>query len=441
MMLEVPQSSAAPVRSPSTSAGHEQLATSEAPAIAVDDGSDAQPVAGAFHRQRALDGLRGIAVLGVMFFHFSGFEHPRSFVTRLLVDVASACWAGVDLFFTLSGFLITGILLDTKGSSHFFRNFYARRALRIFPLYYAVVAISVTVVWVSARVGGSAPSELWNHQSWLWAYATNIEDAIAGRWVFNTGMLWLDHLWSLAVEEQFYLVWPLVVFALGRRRLAITAIGAIALAPLARALLLARGTPALTVYSMTLCRLDALAVGALVAVVARDPTLRRRALRTLPWLPVLAAGVVVAVIVWRHGLFWLDGTTARFALTPLAVIAGSTLLFVTNYPRHPVTRALERPSLIFFGKYSYGLYVLHYILWPFLDRVCPAPRLAAALGSEALGLVAHLSIGIAASVALAVFSFQLFERRFLGLKGLFGPEPGSRARLPAARPALGPSPG
>jgi peptidoglycan/LPS O-acetylase OafA/YrhL len=377
------------------------------------------PRAGAFRHQRALDGLRGLAVLSVLLFHFVGFENARTASARVLVQIAATGWVGVDLFFALSGFLITGILLDTKGSPHFFRNFYARRALRIFPLYYAVVLAALLMVWQARGGSGPALEAVWHRQAWLWFYAANIEDALQGRWVFNTGRLWLDHFWSLAVEEQFYLVWPLVVFVLDRRRVALAAAVAIVAAPLVRIALAAHGTPPIIVYSLTVCRVDALAVGGLVAVLVRAPALAQRALRWLPGLFGIAGGMLVALIVRRHGLFWLDHPTQLVAYTSLALLGGSTLLFVSLRPGHALTRALEWRGLVFFGKYSYGLYIFHYMLWPFLAKALPVARVSSALGSETLALLVRALVFTAVSLLLAVASYHGFERRFLALKRHF----------------------
>ena len=166
-------------------------------------------------RVPALDGLRGIAVLLVLIHHFSGIPAaglgvPTGFYREWL-RFATIGWAGVDLFFVLSGFLITSILYDAKGPAlAFFKNFYARRALRIFPVYYVLVVFMLFLLpWIIPGEE-AASAKLRDNQLWLWFYLRNIQSLADFQSLIGTGHL-VGHLWSLAVEEQFYLVWPMVV--------------------------------------------------------------------------------------------------------------------------------------------------------------------------------------------------------------------------------------
>ena len=164
----------------------------------------------------ALDGIRGIAILTVMLHHFTifGMVRPNNFIDVQFYRLASAGWCGVDLFFVLSGFLITGILLDTKSGPHFFRNFYMRRVLRIFPLYYGFLIVIFVLIPLAIQVGDKFQTLL-DQQGWYWSYLINLPIAFKG-W---SSVIIIDHFWSLAVEEQFYLFWPLVVFFSQRRQL------------------------------------------------------------------------------------------------------------------------------------------------------------------------------------------------------------------------------
>ena len=167
-------------------------------------------------RLMSLDGLRGIAILAVIAEHTLRLFHPTSVLSRLWAAFQESSWAGVDLFFVLSGFLITGILLDSRHDKRYFLNFYARRTLRIFPLYYAVLVIAILIV--PAVMGFSKLPELYSrlvaNQLWLWTYLQNFAQASGPHALPGFG-----HFWSLAVEEQFYWVWPLAVFLLPRRHL------------------------------------------------------------------------------------------------------------------------------------------------------------------------------------------------------------------------------
>ena len=155
----------------------------------------------------ALDGLRGIAIILVMLHHFT-YYRPTSGIDALIGSVLFFGWTGVDLFFVLSGFLITGILLDTRGSERYFTSFYARRTLRIFPLYYLVLFLAFVVLPKFPAVHPVLAGQADVPPQWpYWLYLTNFSIADRG-WVHG----WVDVAWSLAIEEQFYLVWPLVIW-------------------------------------------------------------------------------------------------------------------------------------------------------------------------------------------------------------------------------------
>ena len=200
----------------------------------------------------------------VMVLHFTTFPRMTAnvFVDSAFRGVAATGWAGVDLFFVLSGFLITGILLDTKGAPRFFRTFYARRFLRIFPLYYGFLAIAF---WVAPLLDPSLGVVPLSAQGWYWAYLSNVQLALAGAW---QKPVWIGHFWSLAIEEQFYLVWPFLVYATSAKNLVRVCIALIVAALLTRVALVATGHGFAT-YVLTPCRTDALATGALIAALMR----------------------------------------------------------------------------------------------------------------------------------------------------------------------------
>jgi peptidoglycan/LPS O-acetylase OafA/YrhL len=160
-----------------------------------------------------LDGVRGLAILAVLVDHSAFWITPTTFVDRAVQAVTGSGWAGVDLFFVLSGFLITGILLDAKGGQHYFRSFYARRVLRIFPIYYLTIALALAASFIPAIVHRfpDAAAEIHHVLPWYWTYTTNYLISLHG---WAAAPMRTAHLWSLAVEEQFYLVFPLLLWGL-----------------------------------------------------------------------------------------------------------------------------------------------------------------------------------------------------------------------------------
>jgi peptidoglycan/LPS O-acetylase OafA/YrhL len=373
-----------------------------------------------------VDGLRGAAILLVMLLHFGGSETDHGLArTALPIPGKVYLWiadngaCGVDLFFVLSGFLISGILFDARGSRYYFRNFYARRTLRIFPLYYGALVAVLLPLHVLSLVGHAGgqrpPADEWG----LWLYCTNLVMVVRGGSVFNSGWLHLSHFWSLAVEEHFYLVWPLVIFAFGRRTSMAICVGCGVVALALRVWLLSMGAPGNTVYVLTPCRMDALALGAFLALLARGPG-GERSLARWGW-GLLLLGAVGAATTFA---LRLPGETAEYAsalkYTVLALFFGGVLALCVGAPRTGVVgRFWSNPVLRFFGKYSYGLYVFHYALRPACNALFPADELSTLLGSRLLGVLAYAVLAGALSVGAAWLSWHLYEKHFLKLKRYF----------------------
>ena len=160
---------------------------------------------------------RGFAVLWVMVYHFlAGASHHNWLLGSVFAFAHYGHW-GVDVFFVLSGFLITGILYDSRAADNYFRAFYARRAPRILPLYYFVL-IGVFVVWPLVIHYTADEAAVARHQVWMWFYVGNIAMVVKNAPLYDGGRIKLLHFWSLAIEEQFYLLWPAVVLIFERRR-------------------------------------------------------------------------------------------------------------------------------------------------------------------------------------------------------------------------------
>lgn len=368
-------------------------------------------------RIRALDGLRGIAILLVMLYHQTVLVGSTD-IDRFVGFWTLSGWIGVDLFFVLSGFLITGILYDSKGTGSYFRNFYARRVLRIFPLYYVVVAFSLLILphiphWKLdnlARINGD--------EVWYWTYLSNF--SIAAHDAFRHGIL--DVSWSLAIEEQFYLVWPLLVLLLSRRSLLTLCAGVMVTALAWRSGLVLAGVPPLSVSVLTPSRLDSLATGAGIALLARSPSgLDCLARWATPILTVSAAGLL-AIAVWSGGFDPYGPPMATVGYTALAALFGSVLVLILTAERTRLRiRLLEQRPLVALGKYSYALYLFHLPIRAVIrDKIYGPDQFAVVLGSSLPGQLVFYISATLISFAAAWLSWHLFETHFLALKCRFG---------------------
>ena len=360
----------------------------------------------------ALDGLRGLAIVMVLFVHFIGDATPMNRIEHAAVKLANYGIWGVDLFFVLSGFLITGILYDAKGRPHYFRDFYVRRTLRIFPLYYATLAVLFFVLPL-LHVWPSGLEVAARHQAWLWFYGTNIYVSMHRAWALP----YVSHFWSLAVEEHFYFLWPLVVLSFsGRALLRICVAGAL-FALGVRCVLSATHAGDVALVALTPCRLDALLIGAFLAIGTRElgrETLTRVAKPGL-WI---GSALVVLTSAWNaiaHGAF-------RNVVIPLrtsfvAIAFGALLLWCLDAPSTSfVGRFFRSRVMRFFGKYSYGLYVFHGVVAYALVEYATERTLGARIGSHAAAVLIQAAAGVSLSIALAVASFELFEKHMLRLK-------------------------
>ena len=388
----------------------------------------------------ALDGVRGIAILLVLAYHFMGYQTQRGVLFRAFFGFNRSGWIGVDLFFVLSGFLITGILLDARGTKNFFLNFYMRRTLRIFPLYYLTLAIvfGLPLLIPAMRTAGFLAVE--PHQGWLWLYGANIYNAIMGRPSLVGGWVELNHLWSLAVEEQFYLVWAPLVFLIGLRRLPVVCFACIVGALLLRLAMLSRGSSATAVYMLTPCRIDALAAGALVAALIRMAP--RQLLIRISIGVLLVCSVFVLAIALRLGEISQEAKIVQtWGFSALALgFASAIVLIVTRPVGHPLAVALSFAPLRSIGKYSYAIYVLHWALAPSLfAHLLPMEWFFAHL-HYVPGLLARFVLIVSVCYLMAQISWRLIEQPFLSMKRFFSYRSAPTALADAASPAAGNTP-
>ena len=375
----------------------------------------------------ALNGLRAIAVLLVIFQHYIAPYHPAM----------NWGWTGVDIFFVLSGFLITGILYDTRDQPHRLRNFYMRRTLRIFPLYYGVL------------LGALLTTPIFH---WLWSPAWILWFTYLGnyaRFVFinspllpllaidhlraqpiapGSFTLYLGHFWSLCVEEQFYLVWPILVFTLRKREtlrnLCLASIPTLLAARIACLYLVPQQyLNAELLYRATPLRADALLIGGFAALAIRGPE-AARVLRLARFVLIAAA---ISFALWEIA-YRLLGPTHLFyqpyAGDPVMTTLGYTLIDITAAALvlnllsldHPLARLLNLRPLRRLGEISYGVYVFHDMFRSLYIRLLQSIfgthiRTGGTTGTALLALVT--------SILLASLSFKYVESPFLRLKSRF----------------------
>ena len=364
-----------------------------------------------------------------MVMHFSLVE-PLGPIHGAYARISGLGWTGVDLFFVLSGFLITGILYDAKGSKHFFRNFYARRTLRIFPLYYAfLIGLFVLLPLVAPQ---TAEPAMRDEQLWMWGYLGNVLMARVG---WDGLPAHTTHLWSLAVEEQFYLLWPLVVWWATRKRLVAICVAAIALASLTRVALHFLGADPTAGYTLLPARVDTLAIGSVIAVLVRRP-------EGLAWVrrmtkPALVAALAVILVVMATlpliGTLPPRNLTVQFFAYPaVAVVAAALLVTAMQADRSTMFgRTLASGPLTALGRYSYALYLFHVPIRDVIRNTGIGSSDAAVIAGSRIPLqLAIIAGGIAVTYVLALASWNLFEKHLLALKRFFPYEGAKEAAAP-----------
>jgi peptidoglycan/LPS O-acetylase OafA/YrhL len=361
----------------------------------------------------ALDGVRGLAILMVLAVHFIGDTRADTGFEKILVTVTRYGAMGVDLFFVLSGFLITGILYDSRTKPAYFRNFYMRRVLRIFPLYYGVLLLGLIIV--PRFVSIPDLDEAVKHQGWLWAYSANIFVSIRGRF---EALPIFSHFWSLAVEEHFYFVWPFVVYLSEGSRLKVIALLVACSALLLRIGMVLANVNELAVYALTPARLDAISLGSLLAVMARDKGGVARLTRLAPWGLLWSCLFIVA----SYGLTRVF-PNARAVLHQVrqSAFAGCFCAILVFSLTGPITiqRIFQSSFMRFFGKYSYGLYVFHMLFGYFLLRYETEDIVAKWVGSHTVAVMLQALIATGFAVLISLISYHAFEKHFLKLKAKF----------------------
>jgi peptidoglycan/LPS O-acetylase OafA/YrhL len=376
---------------------------------------------GGFSHVPALDGVRGFAILLVLIDHLLwANSHTGSRLLDLLGDIRSSTFVGVNLFFVLSGFLITGILVTTVDIPHFFKTFYGRRALRIFPLYY-------TCLFLLIALTKPLHFQWWDEQYYSLLYIGNI--VVWHRSYLNLGHFNINHFWSLQVEEQFYFIWPLVIYHVRKLQtvVRICLISCAVILGIRTFITIMLGLHIFTnIYltgSPTFSCADNLLFGCCLAVLMRTPW-QKTVLRLAPRVLGIAAVILLALAIPNHGLGCYPGASSVASALiqtlgfSLLGISAAALLAMALRPGSQTQRLFRHSFLRFLGKYSYGIYVFHYSINGFLEE--PLRNfLNLHLHSKGLSVVLGALLVGGVSVLVAMLSYHLFEVHFLRLKRYF----------------------
>ncbi len=359
--------------------------------------------------QPALDGVRGLAILGVLMSHFVpalADAFGTSWRARLVGYAGPGAW-GVDLFFVLSGFLITGILLDTRESPDYWRSFYGRRALRIFPLYYLFL--------IGLYLTNPPAGEPWK----FWIHLSNWRSDLG---ISSNVLTW--HFWSLAIEEQFYFVWPMIVAFLPARRLGPVCLTMVSASVTLRGIAAGSGAGVETLHRMTPLALDGLAIGSYLAWIVRYRPIRAARLVRLS-LPVFLISVMAVSAMGRMNLSFEAVMVVGRLLVSLG--GGALVLMAVGGPA-PAVRILAWRPLRVLGRYCYGLYLLHPII--VVKGIGPVHWLVSRVPVRLLPFawILALTAGLSASVVLAAVSWRLVESPCLERKRWFPYRPGPTGR-------------
>ncbi|MEE9438640.1 MAG: acyltransferase [Saprospiraceae bacterium] len=333
-----------------------------------------------------LDGLRGLAISLILIRHCIKSDNA---IIDLMVQ---KCWIGVDIFFALSGFLITNILLNDKGNKGYFSRFYIRRILRIFPLYYFTLIVVFLIIWYFQLEDQYVFIENWGC---FFTYTQNILFAFDNE---EHNMLMLFHFWSLAIEEHFYLFWPLLVYFLSKNRLLAVCILLITFSTSLRFYF-----PRHVNYIFTLTRFDALAAGSIIAIIYVQ--YHHLILKYLDYVFIVSSLLLAFIMMSSYPLL------SPFKYTMVGVFSASlvTYCIIPNKYSKIFNILFDNKLMKTLGKYSYGLYVLHYIIFIYFYQIIGEHSFI----NDILFFITMFSI--------TYVVYHLLEKPFLKLKKVLAP--------------------
>lgn len=359
----------------------------------------------------ALDGLRAIAILLVLLYHFTPDRNSNQGFRAILFKIADLGWSGVDLFFVLSGFLVTSLLLKVKRGEGTLYEFLLRRAFRIVPCYFAALLL---VFFIFPVLSDAYPVASAGVQLPLWLFVSNYVEQIAD---FSEGRFIVGHFWSLGVEAQFYLLWPLVILRFGTRgvvRFCAIMIAFAVSGRLALTLLEAHWT---TTFAWLPFRIDCLLGGALVALHFDGRSAQAPISSNWAWYAVLGSSLILGGVAWfglGNAVFkapenTIFGVVRVFLPNLLFVFYGSLLVLALH--RNWLSMLLSAPVFAPLAKYSYSLYVVHYLIMPVLFReieLFVSPNIGGDVRIYVVSATAFMVVYL-----FSVLSYHIIEKPFV----------------------------
>ncbi len=348
------------------------------------------------HRIKVLDGFRGLAILLVIGYHYFNFF--------------SFGWTGVDLFFVLSGFLITGKLVESLGAEHYFRTFYIKRILRIVPLYYIILLLFFVIIpLLLPSIVSASFKELLQKQIYYWTFVVNIYDAVHG-WPLNVILI---HFWSLACEMQFYLLWPFIIYFFYNHGKALIVI--LTFFCLTALLVRIGGQLFLSLndiyrYVLLPCRIDAFCAGALLYIFFRMDKIAAHKTKLLITALIALTIVLVMMAVKQSAWHYSVDMVRKYGYTLDAVFWATLIGFLLSVDEHFMKRIFSGRLMTGFGKYSYGMYVFH---WPVFIIISRQSIFNSSTHDKTWLLAA---VAFSATCICSLASYHLLEKHFLKLK-------------------------
>lgn len=352
-----------------------------------------------YNRIVAIDGIRGLAVILILIWHFgnNALANNGSKLANYFKLITTYCWSGVDLFFVLSGFLLGGILLKNKNSPYYFKTFYFRRICRIFPLYFLVLTLIFLLILPNVE------SSSWSHETPIpnWTYFAFCQNIFMGLEA-TLGNKWLTHTWSLGLEEQFYIILPLIIYFLPKRAL----IGLLVICSLLAPYFRYQSNNWFEAFNFLHCRFDALFVGVLAAILIQSEVfsnwLRKKGLLLLC---LLFIGILVILLMSAN----LISIYSYLENSVFAITYALLIIIIAGGTSPQLNKLFETKLLVKTGLISYCLYLVHQPINGLLHHLIYSSSPMINTFEQLFITILSLSI----SVLISIASFNYFERHFL----------------------------